>query len=100
MIVRLALIGVIVATAIAGVQTYRVGKLATENGDLMASVVALEQSVSQAKTAAAVARAAAERERTKADEYDAFREALINGESDENLPDWFRDYINGILGRL
>lgn len=43
-----------------------------------------------------VARAETDRLRRAAEEYDALREALLQGDENAPLPDWFRAY----LGRL
>jgi uncharacterized protein HemX len=74
--------------------------LSAENASLTRSLATLEQSRDQARLAADVARAAAAREKSKADEYDALRNALINGEQDEELPAWFADYVAAVLGRV
>jgi len=68
--------------------------------DLMASKAELVQQVAIAEQAAIardVARAEAERQRTKADEYEAVKAALRNGGFDAELPDDFRRLLAGIL---
>lgn len=74
--------------------------LQAENASLTRSVAALEQQAAQSRLAADVARAAAQRERERAAEYDALREALIDGDEDADLPTWFRSYLDDLLGRL
>lgn len=69
-----------------------------EAASLRRSVAVLEDARDQAREAAAVANAAAERERGRAQEYDDLREALIRGDEDAELPDWFRDYLDNLLG--
>lgn len=67
---------------------------------LARSVAVLSDARDQARLAAEVARAAADRERMRAAEYDALREALITGGDDAEVPDWFCDYLDGLLGGL
>lgn len=74
--------------------------LSLQNASLERSLASLTQQATQAREAAAVARAAAKREAEIADEYEALRSALINGESDEPLPQWFVDYLDRLLGRV
>lgn len=74
--------------------------LEAQNAALTRSMAALERQAAQARLAADVARAEAERFAAKAQEYDALREALIKGEQDAPLPDWFRDYLDQLLGGL
>lgn len=71
--------------------------LSAENASLTRSIATLEQSRDQARLAADVARATAAREKSKADEYDALREALISGGEDQVLPEWFQDWLREIL---
>ena len=76
------------------------GDLRVENASLARSVAALEDQRAQARLAADVARAAADRERARAAEYDALRETLLKGDDDAPLPDWFRAYLDRVLGGL
>lgn len=62
------------------------------------SIVALEAQAAQARLAAEVAKAAAERERLRAAEYDRLRMALVDGGEDVDLPDWFRDWVHALVG--
>lgn len=52
----------------------------------------------QAALARDVARAEVTRYQAKAAEYDQLREQLLRGEDDEDLPDWFGDYLVRLLG--
>lgn len=58
-----------------------------------ANVRALEEQAAQARAAAEVAKAAAAREAQRAKEYDALREHLMKGSTDEPLPEWFLAYL-------
>jgi len=74
--------------------------LIAENASLSRSIAVLEDSRAQARLAADVARAEAQRERKKAAEYDALRKALIDGDEDAELPPFFRDWLSDLLGGL
>lgn len=74
--------------------------LTAQNASLTRSVAVLEDQAAQSRLAADVAQAAAQRERARAAEYDALREALIDGDDDAHLPPWFRSYLDDLLGRL
>ena len=76
------------------------GDLRVENASLARSVATLEDQRAQARLAADVARAAADRARARAAEYDALRETLLKGDDDAPLPDWFRAYLDRVLGGL
>lgn len=71
--------------------------LSAENASLSRSIAVLEDSRAQARLAADVARAEAQRERDRAVEYDAFREALIEGNEDAELPEWFQGWLRELL---
>lgn len=60
------------------------------------SISALEAQRAQARLAADVATAVAKREAARAAEYDALREALLRGEEDAELPEWFRAYLRDL----
>lgn len=64
------------------------------------SITALKQQAEQAREAAEVAKATAERERARAEEYDRLRESLIGGNEDAELPDWFVAWLEQLLGGL
>jgi len=74
--------------------------LQQENASLARSVAVLEREKENARLAEDVARAEAERQRKKATEYDALKEALLRGDEDAPLPQWFRDYFDDLLGGL
>lgn len=73
-------------------------RLTNENASLARSVEVLKKSKARAEQAREVADAAAERARERANEYDRLRESLLRGEDDAPLPDWFRDYLDELLG--
>lgn len=62
----------------------------------LASQVAIAE---QASLARDIARAEADRQRVKAEEYEAVKNALRNGDFDAELPSDFRDILAGILRR-
>lgn len=72
--------------------------LRAENASLRRQVAIMQEQAEQARLAASVARAEAERQAARAAEYDRLREALIGGQDDVDLPDWFRDYLDRLLG--
>jgi hypothetical protein len=59
---------------------------------------ALRGQLRQNAVATAVALSAAQDNQARADEYDALRDALINGDNDAPIPVWFCEHINGLLG--
>lgn len=73
--------------------------LRAETASQRASIRALEMERDNARLARAVAQAARERVESQAAEYDALREALLRGNDDAPIPDWFRTYL-GRLGVL
>lgn len=77
-----------------------VDALASENASLTRSVVVLEGQIEQSKLAREVADAEAARVKARAAEYDALRETLMRGDDDAPLPEWFRDYLDRLLGGL
>ncbi|MFY0633694.1 MAG: hypothetical protein JXQ91_07775 [Vannielia sp.] len=83
----------LVATLAAAGWAYveRAGRLSAqaEAASLRRSVAVLEDARAQARSAAEVARAEAERQAARAAEYDALKEALLRGGDDVALPDWF-----------
>ena len=64
------------------------------------SIKTLEERAAQAEQARAVAVAHQKRVEALAREYDALKEALIRGDEDAPIPDWFRDYLDRLLGGL
>lgn len=56
-------------------------------------IMTLNVQVSQAREAAEVARATADREASDARKYNALREALIKGDEDVDLPDFFVELL-------
>lgn len=67
--------------------------LTLANQALATSNAALQQKLDQTQQAAAVLQRQLEIEEKRAAEYDALREALINGGQDAALPQWFVDYL-------
>lgn len=74
--------------------------LQAENASLARSMAVLEGERQQARLARDVARAEADRVRVRAAEYDALREALIDGGEDQVLPEWFKEYLKRLLERF
>lgn len=74
--------------------------LKLDNASLERSVTALTDAAAQSRAAAEVAKANADRERAVSLEYEAFRDNLRNGGNDSELPCWFVDYLNLVLGRV
>lgn len=74
--------------------------LAAEVASLNRSIVTLETQAKQSRDAAEVAKATAAREMAVSQEYEKLRDTLRNGGNDEDLPCWFSDYINDVLGRV
>lgn len=66
------------------------------NQILTVSVASLREQVDQTQEALAVARVVSQQERARAIEYDALREALIGGNNDADLPEWFVDYLHDL----
>lgn len=90
-------------TALASVVWWQSGTIDTLRGDvarLERSLAVVEAARKQARLAASVAQAAANRAQTRAAEYDRMRENLLKGNTDEELPDWFREYLDDLLGGL
>lgn len=71
-----------------------------EIASLERSVATLEEAVTQSRLAADVAKAVAERERAVSAQYERLRDNLRNGGNDAEIPCWFSNYVNSILGRL
>jgi len=71
--------------------------LRDETARLERAVKAEREAAAQARLAREVAEAHAERQRARAEEYDALREALLRGDADAPLPDWFRAYLDRLL---
>lgn len=89
-----AAVAVCVALAVAlGVQTLRLDSVNTDLVQAKRDVVAMGLERDQARLAEAVAEAAASRIQQKADEYDALREALLSGDQNVPIPDWFHDWL-------
>ena len=95
-----AAVGVVSLVGLWQWQTAQNRALRAENAMQAASITALRDQFEQARLAADVARAAAKREAERAEEYDQLREALLKGNDDAPLPDWFRDYLRnlGVVG--
>ena len=70
------------------------------NRSLQSSIVELEANLQQAKEARAVADANAAREKIIADEHRQLRSAIMNGDEDAELPQWFLDDLSNILDRV
>lgn len=68
-----------------------------DNASLTAQIETQKQIVDQMNAARVRAEAEAERQRVKAEEYDAVRAALSEGGFDAELPDDFRAILAGIL---
>lgn len=73
---------------------------AVEIASLNRSVETLTQAAAQSRLAAEVAKAQAAREREAAAAYEALRDNFRNGGNDADLPCWFSDRINELLGRM
>lgn len=74
--------------------------LSAENASLTRSIAVLVLSRAQARDAAEVAKAEADRQRLKANELDALRARLIEGDEDVELPPEFAAWLNDLLGRM
>ncbi|MBY5988225.1 hypothetical protein [Roseovarius atlanticus] len=101
MIIRYALIAALVAClGLGGAlwwQSDRVAGLEADKARLERSVQSLEAARAQARTAARVAQAEAERQRALAIEYEQVKDAFREGDFDAPLPDDFRDLLDRIL---
>lgn len=80
-------------------QSGTVDRLREDKASLTRSVVALEQSRDQAREAAAVARAEAERQEARAKEYEQIKDAFREGNFNAPLPDDFRRLLDRLLRR-
>lgn len=65
--------------------------------ELLRQLANAERIAEQAELARDVADAEADRISAKAREYDALKEALIRGEDDAELPDWFIAYLGSLF---
>lgn len=74
-------------------QANKIEKLELQNANLTTSMQSLERQADQAREAEAVAEAYAASITEKAKQYDAMREAILRGNHNEGLPDWFRAYL-------
>lgn len=72
--------------------------LTTRNASLTRSVASLKQARDQAQEARKVALAHLKRERARSAEFDRFRETLLKGGKDEDLPDWFLTWVTDLVG--
>ena len=61
------------------------------------AVDALERTLEAERAAAAVLQAERDRFAERAEEYDALREALLEGGDDADIPDWLRAYLDRLL---
>lgn len=102
MMTRYILPGVLAALVLAGGwiwwQSGTIDALEADKARLERSLVVEREAREQARLAANVAQASADRERARAAEYDALRESLLKGNDDAPLPDWFRAYLDRLLG--
>ncbi len=78
-------------------QSGRMDDLRDENASLTRSLAVLEDSRDQARLAAEVAKAAAQREREAAARYEQVKDAFRKGDFDAPLPDDFRLLLGRIL---
>lgn len=78
-------------------QSGRIDALRDDNASLTRSNEALETARTQARLAASVARAEADRQRAKATEYEHVKDAFRKGDFDAPLPDDFRALLDRIL---
>lgn len=76
-----------------------IDRLHAEKASLRASVAALEADRDLAREARAVADARRRVSEAKAREYDKLREGLLRDDEDADLPDWFRVYLERLLGQ-
>ncbi|QFT81151.1 hypothetical protein FIU89_11075 [Roseovarius sp. THAF27] len=101
MITRYALIAALLAClGLGGAlwwQSSRVDGLKADKARLERSVQSLEAARAQARTAARVARAEADRQAKLAAEYEQVKDAFREGDFDAPLPDDFRDLLDRIL---
>jgi hypothetical protein len=65
-----------------------------------ANVEVLEESRDQAALAYLELEANLTTARARAAEYDALRRAILEGDNDVELPDWFSDYVGALVDRL
>lgn len=73
--------------------------LRAESAELHREVRIARETAEQAALARDVARAEAARHAQAAAEYDAIREALLKGDDDAPIPEWFRAFLDGLLLR-
>ena len=78
-------------------QSSRVADLKADKARLERSVQNLEAARAQARTAASVAQAEAERQRALAAEYEQVKDAFRDGDFNAPLPDDFRRLLDRIL---
>jgi len=82
-------------------ETKRSSDLALTVGTLRGELTVAQAQMDQARLAAEVAQANADRTAERAAEYDALRETLLKGSNDAPLPGWFSDYLRDLgIGRL
>jgi len=67
-----------------------------ERDEARHAVTVLSQKVEQAREAQAVADAYRLRNEQRANEYEAVKEALMRGDSDADLPEWFCDALRDL----
>lgn len=73
--------------------------LRAEAAVLQREIRTARETAAQAAQARDVARAEASRHAKAAVEYAAIREALLKGDDDAPIPDWFRAFLDGLLQR-
>lgn len=73
--------------------------LRAEAVELHREVRIARETAKQAALARDVARAEASRHAKAAAEYAAIREALLKGDDDAPIPEWFRAFLDGLLLR-
>lgn len=78
-------------------QSQRIASLQEAKARLEQSVSEQKRLIQSERIARTVARAEAERFKARSDEYDALREALLEGNEDAPLPDWFVSYLDRLF---
>lgn len=97
-----ALAALVVVFAGVGYARHVVGQntlLRAQVADLRNEVRIAHETAAQAALARDVARAEASRHAKAAAEYAAIREALLKGDDDAPIPEWFRAFLDGLLLR-
>lgn len=97
-----ALAALVVVFAGVGYARHVVGQntlLRAQVADLRNEVRIAHETAAQAALARDVARAEASRHAKAVAEYAAIREALLKGDDDAPIPEWFRAFLDGLLLR-